>query len=400
MSGKIVPFHKFTSYGNNFLIVDETQKQYLTEEEKSTFACQATNINFGAGADGVIFLQRPRPAVFEDINAVRRYWKSQPRRPEKDMIFRLFEPNGVESFSCGNGLMCVANYLNQRYDILSQKIIIQIPTLCPKTITIGTHRRDATSWAKLGCPQRVPSRIAMPTAPKRLNQYIDILNEFTISFRQHDLHPFSGDNALQLQGYLVFTGEPHFVIFAETGLSIGHFNKLMFGSLSRNHDNEPKAERRMAFGTWLIHHIGTYLNKHYRATFPDGINVDFVKMPIHPNVVEYRCYERGINQETLSCGTGALAVAFVARQLHLVHSNKITVWPHRCRWYDPQASIGVEQADNTWIIRGNPALLMKGSFYFNEKYAGGISTIKLCEDMIETRAENNTEPVVQHQVEY
>ena len=35
---KDVPILKYTSYGNNFVIVDETQEPILTEAEKSEFA--------------------------------------------------------------------------------------------------------------------------------------------------------------------------------------------------------------------------------------------------------------------------------------------------------------------------------------------------------------------------
>ena len=46
--------------------------------------------------------------------------------------------------------------------------------------------------------------------------------------------------------------------------------------------------------------------------FPDGVNVEFVR-EIGPAHVEMRVHERGVG-ETLSCGTGACAVAWVARR--------------------------------------------------------------------------------------
>jgi diaminopimelate epimerase len=380
---KKIPFYKFSSCGNNFLIIDETQKQYLTEDEKSQFSIQATNTNFGVGADGVIFLQPFRPATLENINFVRNYWKTHRIHSDAEMIFRLFEPNGVESFSCGNGLMCVAQYLNLRSSVLSKRILTQVPTVRPKAITIGTDPALTISWANMGRPHRVPAGVAHLPNSVRLGRDIDMVNDLTITFRQHDLHPFSNKNSMKLKGYLVYTGEPHLVIFVETDLSIALPIQLIFGSSLPPDASQEKCERRTAFGSWLIHHIGAFLNKHYRTTFPQGINVDFVNMPRQDAVVEYRCFERGINQETLACGTGALAVAFVARKLDLLLKNTITVWPHRCRWYDRNASIYVESEKSGWSIKARPALLSKGDFYFKENL--------IADPFNENRSSENTE---------
>jgi diaminopimelate epimerase len=391
---KKVPFFKFTSYGNNFLIVDETQASYLSEIEKTKFACQATNLNFGIGADGVIFLQPCLPPILGKIHEARKYWNHPRHFPDVDLIFRLFEPNGAESFSCGNGLMCVARYLHDRFDILSKRILTQVPTRQPKAISIGTDPAQGNSWANMGRPHRVPKRVAQHSKTKRFNRDIDLLDGLTITFREHDLHPFSRDHALKLTGYLVYTGEPHLVIFVEAGLSIPSLKTPMFCSSSKAVDGVVKAERRSAFGTWLIHHIGTYLNKHYHTAFPQGINVDFVKMPVDDKVLEYRCFERGINQETLACGTGALAVAFVARKLNLIEADKITVWPHRCRWYDADAAIMVEQKKEGWMITGKPVILMKGDFYLNEKDRSGSRAENLNEIHKETLGEKINELIV------
>lgn len=60
-----------------------------------------------------------------------------------------------------------------------------------------------------------------------------------------------------------------------------------------------------------------------RPEFPDGVNVEFAQV-LAPNRLGQRTYERG-SGETLACGTGAAAVAQVARQLGLVTGDSVRI---------------------------------------------------------------------------
>ncbi|CAB4945025.1 MAG: diaminopimelate epimerase [Actinobacteria bacterium] len=89
------------------------------------------------------------------------------------------------------------------------------------------------------------------------------------------------------------------------------------------------------------------------SMFPAGVNVEFV-VRVAPGHVRMRVHERGVG-ETLSCGTGAVAVAWAARRadeadgLESPHSFQVDV-PGGTLWV-------IERADGTLELTG-PAVVV------------------------------------------
>lgn len=84
----------------------------------------------------------------------------------------------------------------------------------------------------------------------------------------------------EVEGTFIDTGSPHFVVITD---SIESFDLLPFGRELRNHPR----------------------------FMPDGTNVNIVRI-INPTTLSIRTYERGVEAETLACGTGSVASALVA----------------------------------------------------------------------------------------
>lgn len=109
-----------------------------------------------------------------------------------------------------------------------------------------------------------------------------------IALRMNDAHlPVE-----KLNGYFVQTGSPHFV------LQVQDLNDLD------------------------VHAIGTHWRKHPDFA-PGGTNVNFYE--IIDGQIHMRTFERGVEEETLSCGTGTVAVALVQAQLNSMEAGSLQI---------------------------------------------------------------------------
>ena len=80
-------------------------------------------------------------------------------------------------------------------------------------------------------------------------------------------------------GHFINTGVPHFVIEVQD------------------------------FENFQVKETGRIIRFHKRF-LPKGANVDFIEV-VSSNVIKMRTYERGVEDETLACGTGAVASAII-----------------------------------------------------------------------------------------
>ena len=180
-------------------------------------------------------------------------------RPEKSSLaMRILQPDESEAEMCGNGIRCLAKFA---YDAGYVK----------ETCTVETPAGEiAVAMGYIG--DMFTATITM-TPPKFDRK--DIPATGTGEYKEH-----IGDYDV----WAVNTGVPHAVIPVPSVDTV---------------DIEAVAPA-------IRHH----------ATFVNGANVNFAEK-VDDNSIRIRTFERGVEEETLSCGTGATASAAIMHRLGL-----------------------------------------------------------------------------------
>ena len=174
-----------------------------------------------------------------------------------DGSMRLFEPAGNEADMCGNGLRCVASFVG---DKCSKGTLIILTNDGMKSVSVEGDQLTVDMG-----PVRFQRR--------HLSDYVtdaggpdDSMLDFSVQY-----------GGSSHQASILNTGEPHIVVLTDDLLSV----------------DAPS--------------VGTKLNSD-TVRFPKGVNINFVKVD-GPDTISIRTYERGVYDETMSCGTGATASA-------------------------------------------------------------------------------------------
>lgn len=206
-------FSKYHHLGNDFIIFDVRTSKAAFEKEVVQKLCER---HFGIGADGIILMRNSQKAAFK---------------------MEIFNCDGSKPFFCGNGFLCLLDYLR---DFFSKEEEIFIET--QEMVVKGGFKKNGASF-------------------------------FSLS----DFKLLKADLEIEgLKGALYKTGVEHAVFLVE---KLESFDVLKMGRKIRYH----------------------------QALAPLGANVDFLS--VDKENVYLRTYERGVEDETFACGSGALAAA-------------------------------------------------------------------------------------------
>ena len=99
-------FTKYHGLGNDFILIDNRQQSQPILTPKQ--AIKLCDRNFGIGADGVIF--------------------ALPGEGQSDYTMRIFNSDGSEPEMCGNGIRCMAKYIQKLEERLSTDVEYKIWT--------------------------------------------------------------------------------------------------------------------------------------------------------------------------------------------------------------------------------------------------------------------------------
>lgn len=227
-------FVKYTGCGNDFILFDNRENQLASLD--SLIIEKLCHRRYGIGADGIILLEN------SDLY---------------DYKMRIFNPDGTEAEMCGNGIRCLAKFI-QRLGIHKNPLVIE--TLCSHyKISYNEH---------------------LVAVEMKLSENILWNQEMVIDEEIHQYH-------------FLDTGVPHSVLFV------------------------PELSNQLC-------ELGPKIRYH-EAFHPKGTNVTLASIQT-PSVLKVATYERGVEQETLACGTGATAAALAAAQ-HYQFSSPIEIVP-------------------------------------------------------------------------
>ncbi len=276
-------FTKMHGLGNDYLFIDAAAQELPDPAELS---CRMSHRHLGVGSDGIILVLPSETAEFS---------------------MRIFNADGSEAETCGNGIRCFAKYVYERK--MTDKTEFVIETLAGPNRVVLTTEGDTvvTVRSNMGLARFERAEIPMKGPSGRVIE-----------------------EPLELDGETVRVtcaniGNPHAAIFVDDATAV------------------PLAE------------LGPKIENHPK--FPQRTNVEFVTVQDRQNIV-VRIWERG-SGITMACGSGscgaALASIITGRtdrrvNVHLVYGV-----------------LGIEWAEDGCVYQEGPATeVFSGTFEINQ----------------------------------
>lgn len=144
----------------------------------------------------------------------------------------------------------------------------------------------------------------------------------TVKLQMQDVQKIKKENNY----FVIDTGSPHYVVFTE------NVDKL-----------DVYTEGRKI--------------RYSKEFSKNGINVNFAE--IFNDYIFVRTYERGVEDETLSCGTGATAVAVVVSRMDMMNGNPCSILTPGGKLYVHLKKSGEDHFKDIWL-EGPAVLTYKG----------------------------------------
>jgi diaminopimelate epimerase len=230
-------FVKMHGAGNDFVLVDLLSPQSSIQnavEDWGELSKQVCDRHFGIGSDGLLLVL---PSELADAR------------------MRMFNPDGSESASCGNGIRCLGRYVRDRYGLGAPDLRVETGA----GLTTINVRQDGLVTVDMGRP--IFNAAEIPTA---------IIGDDAL------------DVTLSVDGEripvsCVSMGNPHAITFVELGV----------------------------LDSYPLETVGPKVEHH--PLFPQRTNFEVCEV-LAPDHMRVRVWERGAGI-TLACGTGACATA-------------------------------------------------------------------------------------------
>ena len=196
---------------------------------------------------------------FKDIDGV--IFADKPLKENSSLRMNYFNRDGSFGAMCGNGARCIAMFAYKNDIVNSNKFILEAVE------DIYTAEICDDENVKISFPE-----------PKALRTDINIDVDFGAGLKQMNVS-------------YVNVGSDHILVFLDN-------------------DNNKQALENHRLNELDVNFYGKVLRYH-NEFHPRGGNVNFVQ-PLGENKFQLRTYERGVERETLACGTGIVSTGIVS----------------------------------------------------------------------------------------